>query len=147
MEKTPTPPVVAEEVHLKHIEEERFKFDKEAFEKASRRDLTLGQKMFYNLEKKGMKMSLQFVFKDAEKKDREIMNAELSFHFVIDHLEKFYEMQESGIPRFHRGIVTTLLSISLSTARGILYEKCAHKGLTQVIVPVIDPKKVLETTA
>ena len=37
----------------------------------------------------------------------------------------------------------TLLSISYSTLRGIIHEKCANTYLNDLIIPIIDPKDLL----
>ena len=40
---------------------------------------------------------------------------------------------------------TTLLGLSFSTARGIIFEKLATNNLKDIILPVIDPNILLQS--
>ena len=40
-------------------------------------------------------------------------------------------------------MIATLLGISLSTARGIIYEKLESNGIPNVIIPVVSPQLMM----
>ena len=67
----------------------------------------------------------------------------LAFHFKIENLNNFYQKDENDMPVFNGNFVATLLGISISTARGILFEKLSGNGINNIIIPVMSPQKLL----
>ena len=69
----------------------------------------------------------------------------IDFHFEIKNLSNFYKLKEDEQPLFSGVLIATLLGLSFSTARGIIFEKLATTNLKDIILPVIDPNKLLQS--
>jgi len=68
-------------------------------------------------------------------------NADVEFTFKAIGLDKlFIDEQEISIPA---EFLTTLISLSYSTTRGIILAKGAGTILEKAIIPIIDPHKLL----
>ncbi len=68
---------------------------------------------------------------------------DLEFHFKVDNFQDFVEKDEQGNVMIHALLGATLLGIAFSSARGIIYERTQGTFLDGVILPVIDPHKLL----
>ena len=70
-----------------------------------------------------------------------IFNSEFEYIFEIDDISKFkHDDKSMTIPD---QFMITLVSISFSTTRGIILGKSAGTILDKIIMPLIDPKKLL----
>lgn len=69
----------------------------------------------------------------------------IDFHYKIGGLLNHYEIDNKGIVVFSSMFIATLLGISFSTARGIIYEKLSNTNMQGVILPVVSPQKMLST--
>jgi hypothetical protein len=70
----------------------------------------------------------------------------IEFIFYIDNLPDFIESIEEEIKKilFHPVLLNTLASIVYSTARGIILTRTQGTSLDGVILPVIDPRLLVE---
>jgi hypothetical protein len=69
--------------------------------------------------------------------------------FEIDNLDDFIDIQEQGQePKVDRLMLGTLLGISYSTVRGIVFTRTQGTALTTaltgVVMPVVDPKNFIK---
>ncbi|MBL0233813.1 MAG: hypothetical protein IPQ08_09120 [Chitinophagaceae bacterium] len=68
--------------------------------------------------------------------------------FRIQNLEDFIKYTEpkegEKVPEVDYLLVSTLVSISISTVRGIVFSRTQGTSLGSVILPIVDPKKFLE---
>jgi len=142
MEKIPQ--IIPEEIHLIKIEVVQNKIDVSAFKKAQKPNLGMGHKMLHNLKDQRVKFELIFSFKDSN--EQEILLVQIDFHFHIENMVNFYKLNEENMPVFFAPMVATLLGICLSTARGILFEKLESNGISNIIIPVISPQKLMSGT-
>lgn len=69
----------------------------------------------------------------------------IDFHFQIKELNNFYTLDKKNLPVFSSALITTLLGISFSTARGIIYERLNDTDLEGVILPVVSPQEILKS--
>jgi len=134
-------PVVAENIHLRAIEVKQQKIDAQAFKKQKKHLLNVGHKVLHNLNDERVKMELAFSFEDSQKK--QLLFFQIDFHFQVEQLADFYQLNNENHPVFYAPLVATLLGISLSTARGIIFEKLQSAGIANVIIPVVSPQKML----
>ncbi|MDN3654047.1 hypothetical protein QWZ08_00330 [Ferruginibacter paludis] len=69
-----------------------------------------------------------------------------NFTFNVENLEDFLEKDnnEDDTPAIDPLMVATLVGIAYSTVRGIIYTRTQSTSLNGVVLPVIDPKKLLE---
>ncbi len=139
MEKQPT--IIPENIHLQKIEVVQTKIDISGFNTSNQFKLGIGHKMMHNLKDERVKIELVFSFKDN--KEQEFVFFQIDFHFRVEQLDRFYELNENNAPVFHAPMVATLLGISVSTARGIIFEKLESNGARNVIIPVVSPQKML----
>lgn len=136
------PQIIAEEIHLLKIETLKQKIDAIAFEKQPKRELTVGHKMMHNLDDERIKMEINLSVNGTNDKDT-LLFFQIDFHFQVEHLDNFYQLNDEKLPIFWDMFEATLLGISFSTARGILFEKLQNAGLSNIIIPIVSPKKML----
>lgn len=142
MEKQPT--IVAEHIHLTKIETLKEEIDFEALKNKEPEVSGFAHKMYHNLNDERVKIELEIVLKDSNKNDYHYCLMRLAYHFKIEKLNKFYQKNENDLPVFDGDFVATLLGISLSTARGILFEKLSRNGINNIILPVVSAQKLLK---
>lgn len=108
--------------------------------------IELAQNLAFNLEQKNIR--IRFLVKlEAMKNDTEKIGLSgdygIEFHIHVDNLEEFIIEKEDKklIDRKLGGVLT---GIVYSTARGIIHEQTASSHFGGIILPVIDPNKLLE---
>lgn len=138
-------PIIPEHIHLLAIEVAEQKIDAQAFKKHKEHRLNVGHKVLHNLKDERIKLELVFSFEDAAK--TQLLFFQIDFHFNVEQLSDFYQLKEENHPVFYAPLIATLLGISLSTARGIIFEKLQNAGLKNVILPVVSPQKMLANSS
>lgn len=138
-------PIIPEHIHLLAIEVAQQKIDAQAFKKHKEHRLNVGHKVLHNLKDQRIKLELVFSFEDANK--TQLLFFQIDFHFNVEQLSDFYQLKEENHPVFQAPLIATLLGISLSTARGIIFEKLQNAGLKNVILPVVSPQKMMKSNA
>lgn len=134
-------PIIPEQIHLLAIEVVQQKIDAQSFKQQKERRLNVGHKLLHNLKDERVKMELAFSFED-ENNDK-LLFFQIDFHFQVEHLNNFYQLNEENHPAFYAPLIATLLGISISTSRGIIFEKLQNAGISNVIIPVVSPLKML----
>jgi len=134
------PKIVADDIHLLEIDIVKSKIDTAAFNVAKNPHLRMGHKVMHNLKEERIKIELAFTFTGP--KDIALLEIQIDFYFHIEHLKNFYQIEEENTPVFYGRMIITLLSIAVSTARGILYEKLRSDGIQNVIIPVVSTQKL-----
>lgn len=69
----------------------------------------------------------------------------IDFHYNIKDLENHYELEENKMPLFSGQFIATLLGISFSTARGLIFQQLQETNFKGMILPVVSPLKMLES--
>ena len=108
-------------------------------------DIKMAHNMMHNLEKELIKIRL-FLELNANINGKEINqggNYEIDFFFKIDDLKEHFELKTEK-PIFNGQFVCTLLAISYSTMRGMLFSIWQNTFLELVILPVIDVPELLQ---
>ncbi len=67
----------------------------------------------------------------------------IDFYFVIKDLSEQYKLNESNVPVFSHQFIATLLGISFSTARGLIFQQLQNTNFKEMILPVVSPYKML----
>ncbi|MDB9954090.1 hypothetical protein OAD49_00830 [Flavobacteriaceae bacterium] len=67
----------------------------------------------------------------------------IDFHFSIRDLSDQYKLNESNVPVFSHQFIATLLGISFSTARGLIFQQLQDTNFKGMILPVVSPYKML----
>lgn len=102
--------------------------------------LGVSNHFFHNLEESNIKINLDIHLKSKDEKS--FANFEFEFFFHINNMEEYYQL-ENEEPIFAGSLVTTLLSVSYSTSRGIIFEKLKNTRWSENILPIISPIKLL----
>ncbi len=103
------------------------------------------QNSAYNIELKNVRIRLEIVLEGIDQEEKPVGvsgNFGIEFHMHVNNFEDFIK-EDNGVNRLSNLLLSTLLSIAYSTARGIVFDRTQGTHLNGVILPVIDPK-VLE---
>lgn len=147
MENNPNQ-IIPEKIHLTKIKwiKENTVLLEDKLSQNPTYDFTIAQNMMHNLEKQLVKIRL-FVDIDGSINEKSINqggNYEIDFFFQIDDLNNHYQLIEDK-PVFNGVFVGTLLGISYSTLRGMLFTLWKDTVLESVILPVISIPKLLNS--
>tara|TARA_R110000868_G_scaffold99603_2_gene274056 strand:+ start:413 stop:847 length:435 start_codon:yes stop_codon:yes gene_type:complete len=97
-----------------------------------------------NLTDERIKVELILDIKSTDLKNQFSANFNIEFHYKIIDLKDFYSLStEDKGPVFSGVFMSTLIGISFSTARGMIYERLSKTNMRNVILPVIAPSKIL----
>ncbi|RLD63416.1 MAG: hypothetical protein DRI95_11720 [Bacteroidetes bacterium] len=107
--------------------------------------INVGHSIKHNLKEERIKIGLMVnIIGEINKKDIDIKaHFSIDFHYEIKNLSEFYSVDEKNNPKFSGFLIATLLGISFSTARGIIYERLRKTKLAGVILPVVSPQKMI----
>ena len=67
----------------------------------------------------------------------------IDFHYVIIDLKDQYKLNEDSSPIFSGQFIATLLGISFSTARGLIFQQLQDTNFKGMILPIVSPLKML----
>ncbi len=67
----------------------------------------------------------------------------IDFHFLIKDLSDQYKLNEDSLPIFSGEFIATLLGISFSTARGLVFQQLQDTNFKGMILPVVSPFRML----
>lgn len=134
--------IVAENIHLLSIETVQQKIDVGNFKQAKQHQIDMGTRFAYNLDDNRCKIEL-YLRLDGQTDDAPV-SFHINFHFKVIDMDHFYRInEEKKAPLFQSHFISTLIGISLSTARGMIYEKLNNAGLKNIILPVVAPQNLL----
>lgn len=140
--------IIPSKIHLTNIKTEKettFLFDGKLDVKPSY-DIKVAHSMMHNLEKEIVKIRL-FLEVNAVVNDKPINQGgsyEIDFFFKIEDLKDHYQINNEK-PLFSGVLVSTLLAISYSTLRGIMFMLWKDTFLKSVILPVINVPDLLKS--
>lgn len=140
--------IVPSKIHLTNIrwEKENTFLSTAKLDKKPVYDIILSHSMMHNLEKEAVKIRL-FLEVNALIDEIPIKQGgsyEVDFFFKIDDLSDHYQITGDK-PLFSGFFVSTLLSISYSTLRGMLFNTWKDTFLSNVILPVVAISDLLKS--
>lgn len=140
--------IVPSKIHLTNIkwEKENTILYKDKLEKNPEYDIIVSHNMMHNLEKEVVKIRL-FLDVNALIDETPIEQGgsyEVDFFYKIDDLKDHYQINNDK-PLFSGVFVSTLLGISYSTLRGMLFNTWKDSYLSNVIIPVIAIPELLKS--
>jgi hypothetical protein len=109
-------------------------------------DIQVSHSMMHNLDKELVKIRL-YLDVSAEINDRTINqggNYEIDFFFKIEDLKDHYQINNEK-PLFGGVFVCTLLAISYSTLRGMMFTLWKDTYLNSLILPIINVPDLLKS--
>ncbi|QQD13401.1 hypothetical protein [Sphingobacterium sp. UDSM-2020] len=132
--------VVSEKIHLRRITPQNQYFDNHCDLRDKDFEMHVAQTVQHSLEKKSFKISLLVSFSCEE-----IRFAEYLYDFIFEvenMLDFLVEVEHKKV--FTKQIVGTLVGISYSTLRGLIYGKMSETNLNGFVLPVINPNDILK---
>ena len=147
MAKKEQNPIDPEKIHLLQIEPMEISISevKEPFKLEESVDMKLAHISAHNLADNRFLLGLDIILTLEDRKPEKSARFRYDFHFAIDNLEQMLSFDKQNEPTFSRQFVATLAGISYSTIRGIMFEKLSSSSWGSIIVPVINPDKILES--
>lgn len=140
--------IIPSKIHLTNIKTEKentILFDGKLAEKPTY-DIKVAHSMMHNLEKELVKIRL-FLDVNAVVDNKPINqggNYEIDFFFKIEDLQDHYQINNEK-PLFSGLFVSTLLAISYSTLRGMMFTLWKDTYLKSVILPIINVPDLLKS--
>jgi uncharacterized protein (DUF2344 family) len=140
--------IVPSKIHLNNIrwEKENTFLVSEKLEKKPTYDINIAHNMMHNLEKEVVKIKL-FLDVSAVIDGKTINQGgsyEVDFFFKIEDLKDHYQINNEK-PLFSGVFVCTLLGISYSTLRGMVFTLWKDTFLSSIILPVIAVPDLLKS--
>lgn len=103
----------------------------------------ISHQMMHNLVEKKVKLNMQIAFLCHNQSKEKVAVFAYDFFYTIDNLELHYQ-KANGKPLFDGLFVSTLLGMTYSTIRGILFQKLTEPPLNNIILPVINVPDLLK---
>ncbi|MEE1964602.1 hypothetical protein V1387_18080 [Allomuricauda taeanensis] len=133
-------------IHIKHIEELFSEIDElDSSNDNKKIEIKVAHNSAYDVSQNGFLLGLQIVFESHEENNISECKFRYNFYFEVDNLSEMYSLNEDDLPVFQKLFVATLSGISYSTLRGVIMEKTSNTPWGTLILPVIDPSKILES--
>jgi len=111
--------------------------------KAEELGMDISHQMMHNLEQKKVKLNMQIAFICNHPPAEKLAIFAYDFFYNVDDLELHYQMS-NGKPLFDGVFVSTLLGMTYSTIRGILFQQSTEPPLNNIILPVINVPDLLK---
>lgn len=135
------PTVIPEKIHFKDIVPLKETLDNQYDLVGEELIIAVAQATKHSLQKNIFKISISVILKCSEKI---VLDYLYEFTYEVENMKEFLSTDQER-PVFTGQLIGTLLSISYSTMRGILYSKLADTQLRSVILPVINPNDLLKS--
>jgi len=106
----------------------------------------IAHELAHNLDDNRIRFRLFFTLDahDSEKKKLGIkVEYSIEFHFIVENFKDFLREKEKGKTQINASLGATLLGMAFSTARGIIYERTRGTFFDGVLLPIVDPYKLL----
>ena len=144
--------IVPEKIHLVSANIFKANLDTaerylEAPEKLTRFNFGVANQIAYHLARNMARYRLYFTLEAQDQEGKPLgvkVEYGIEFHFEVENLNDFAKEQQDGTFQLDATMGATLLGIAFSTARGIIFERTRGTFFDGVILPVVDPFKVLE---
>jgi len=135
------PTVIPEKIHFKDIAPLKETLDNQYDLVGEELIIAVAQATKHSLQKNIFKISISVILKCSEKI---VLDYLYEFTYEVENMKEFLSTDKER-PVFTGQLIGTLLSISYSTMRGILYSKLADTQLRSIILPVINPNDLLKS--
>lgn len=139
-----TPKIIPEEINLFHIDI----LEHQIGQPKVKLYIDVAHTVMHNLKEEKVKLNLKINLETCKGDNKKCPFAhfDIDFHYHIKNLENFYTLNNNQQPTFNALLIVTLLGISFSTARGIIYEKLTANSIKNIILPIVSPQKMLIKT-
>ncbi len=97
-------------------------------------------------KKKHLIFLLGIIISTKSRDDVQVGNLDIIVQFSIKNMEEFFE-EENKIVRLPDILMTNLITLVISTSRGIWAEKVRGTKIQKIILPLMNPQKMLADLA
>ncbi|WP_044398493.1 hypothetical protein [Lacinutrix sp. Hel_I_90] len=132
-----------EKIHLFHINIVESSIKDVSHKGENNFKINIAQTTMHNLKDERVKIGLFIDLIHDEASSNAKAHFVFDFHFRIDGLNQYYKLKEDNSPIFTGVLIATLLGVSFSTARGIIFERLSNTNMQGMILPVVAPQKML----
>ncbi|UNY99866.1 hypothetical protein MQE36_05835 [Zhouia spongiae] len=132
-----------EKIHLFHINIVESSIKDVAQKGANNFNINIAQTTMHNLKDERVKIGMFIDLIHDEVSSGAKARFVFDFHFRVEELNNYYKLNEDGSPIFTGVLIATLLGISFSTARGIIFERLSNTNMQGIILPIVSPQKML----
>lgn len=108
-------------------------------------NIGIGVQLSNNIEEELIIISLHFFYEynNVIFPETQLLNFKGSFDFKIDNLKDTIKVMKDNI-QVPDNILITLLTIAISSARGIIIAKTAGTFINKYYLPILDPNEILK---
>jgi hypothetical protein len=101
----------------------------------------------WNLEQNLFAVIFDFAYLsvDQESKRTECLKLSIMTEFLVENLKEVFTVRSNNDFDIDERLETTLVSITISTARGVLFEKTKGTLFSNFVLPLINPAEVILT--
>ena len=135
-----TAKVIAEKILLEKIKPIKEHLDLDFDLKDKEFQMNIAQSIKHNLDSKSFKISLLVSFSCTGHVFAEYL---YDFYFKVENMLDFVS-ELDGKTAFTGQLLGTLIGLSYSALRGILYSRLAETNLNGVILPIVNPNELLD---
>jgi hypothetical protein len=134
--------IIPDKIKLFHIDVVNTSINDKAIDENLNLEFTVAHNTRHNLKDERVKIELFINFLSHQEIG---IKFHIDFHYNVTDLKNHYELNENEIPVFSRQFIATLLGISFSTARGLIFQQLQETNFKGMILPVVSPLKMLES--
>ena len=132
--------IIPEKIKLFHIDVVNTYINDDTINENLNLDFSVAHNTKHNLKDKRVKIEL---FINLLSNEEIGVKFHIDFHYTVKDLKDQYTLNEDEIPVFSSQFIATLLGISFSTARGLIFQQLQDTKFKGVILPIVSPMKML----
>ncbi|CAA0200522.1 hypothetical protein R5N98_08810 [Tenacibaculum maritimum] len=133
-------PIIPEKIKLFNIEVVNTYINDDTIDDNLNLEFSIAHNTKHNLKDERVKIEL---FINLLSQEDIGIKFHIDFHFVIKDLSDQYKLNEVNAPVFSYQFIATLLGISFSTARGLIFQQLQDTNFKGMILPVVSPYRML----
>jgi len=132
--------IIPEKINLFHIEVVNTYINDDTISDNLNLEFSVAHNTKHNLKDERVKIEL---FINLLSQEEIGVKSQIDFHYEIEDLKNHYTLNEDEMPVFSGQFIATLLGISFSTARGLIFQQLQDTNFKGMILPVVSPTKML----
>ena len=133
--------IIPEKIKLSHIKIVNTYIDDDTINDNLNLEFSVVHNTKHNLKRERIKIELFIRLLSSE---GIVIKFHIDFYFEIKDLKDQYKLNKNNEPIFFGQFIATLLGISFSTARGIVFQQLQDTSIKGLILPVVSPFKMLD---
>ena len=132
--------IIPEKIKLFHIDVANNYINDDTINDNIKLDFSVAHNTKHNLKDDRVKIEL---FVNLLSNEDIGVKFHIDFHYAVEDLKDQYSLNEDNTPIFSGQFIATLLGISFSTARGLIFQQLQDTKFKGMILPIVSPVKML----